>query len=423
MFNIFGLLATPLGYAMQFLYFIVSNYGWAIIIFTLLVRLILFPLSLKQQRSTARMQAFQPMIKEVQKKWANDRNRQNAEMQKLYQENNIKMSAGCLPMLVNMLVLFGMIAVIQAPMNHILKVQETEINVGYAIIQHYNPDSGIEKSNAGYTRQSVLIDTIKNEETRQWFEDGASIPIYNGAAFVIPEGQTVEMYDSEDNKVTNASEAEYGLLFDKDGKQVMNGEEAVKLTYTHTSMDQKVIDDIVGFNFEFLGLNMAEPPTFSMEKWYTLVFPVLSLLTMVLSQVIIMKTSGAQQGRMQMLIMTLLFGVLFAFYAFTVPAGFSLYYTISNIVMTIQQLIVRKIHDPEKIKEQVMAEIEARKAAKKAKKKLVVKEAASGEEREVSEAEFVKIRLEKARELDAKKYADDVQDKNENTLSEADSEA
>jgi YidC/Oxa1 family membrane protein insertase len=79
----------------------------------------------------------------------------------------------------------------------------------------------------------------------------------------------------------------------------------------------------------------------------------------------------------------------------------------SNIITTVQQVIAAKIHDPEKIKEVILAEIEAKRSAKKEKKKLIVQTADGGEAIEVSEAELVKIRLAKARELDAKRYGED----------------
>ena len=71
---------------MEWIYRFIPNYGWTMILFTLLARLLMFPLSIKQQKSTARMSAFQPMMQEIQKKYANDKQRQNEEMMKLQQD-------------------------------------------------------------------------------------------------------------------------------------------------------------------------------------------------------------------------------------------------------------------------------------------------------------------------------------------------
>ena len=64
--NIFGFLAPLLGWIMEWIYRFIPNYGWTMILFTLLARLLMFPLSIKQQKSTARMSAIQPMMQEIQ---------------------------------------------------------------------------------------------------------------------------------------------------------------------------------------------------------------------------------------------------------------------------------------------------------------------------------------------------------------------
>lgn len=348
-------LATPLGYVMRMLYGIVQNYGWTIILFTLLARVVLFPLALKQQKSMAKTSAYQPMIQEIQKKWANDKARQQQEMQKFYEENNINMSAGCAPMLVNMLVLFGMIAVIQAPLNYIVGVPKDQISNAVSIVQAYDPETTIGTKGSVYTEQSILIGEIKNQP--DLFINGVDVKNEDGTTSLV-------------------------------------------------KVDQKYVEAIKDFNFQFMGLNLANAPQMKLDRY--LIMPILSLLTMVASQIIMMMTTtaSAQQGKTQMLMMTLIFGVMFGFYAFRVPVGFSLYYTISNIVMTVQQFIVKRIYDPEEIKKDVIKEIEERRAAKKEKKKVVVKDA-SGEviSKDMTEAELNKLRLAKARELDEAKYS------------------
>lgn len=76
------------------------SFGVTIILFTLLARLCLLPLSLKQTKSTAKMSAVQPELKKIQDKYKNDPQRQQTEMMKLYKENDISPLGGCLPMLI-----------------------------------------------------------------------------------------------------------------------------------------------------------------------------------------------------------------------------------------------------------------------------------------------------------------------------------
>lgn len=89
------------------------SFGLAIILFTIIVRLILLPLSIKQTRSTAKMGAIQPEMKKVQAKYKSDPQKAQQEVMKLYKENGVNPMGGCLPMLVQMPILFALYAVFQ----------------------------------------------------------------------------------------------------------------------------------------------------------------------------------------------------------------------------------------------------------------------------------------------------------------------
>ena len=154
-------------------------------------------------------------------------------------------------------------------------------------------------------------------------------------------------------------------------------------------------------------LNLVAMPTISLAGWMTLIFPMLSIITMVASQFIIQKTSGQElQGSMKW--MPWMMSAMFIFVGFTVPVGFSMYYTVSNLLMVIESLLAKKIYDPEKMKAQIAAEIEEKKKAKKAKKKVTVQtEDGQKIQKEVSDAELASLRLQRAREIDAERYADE----------------
>jgi YidC/Oxa1 family membrane protein insertase len=107
--NPFTILAPPLGNLLSILYDIwPHNYGFAIIILTLLVSLVLFPLTLKQTRSMKAMQEIQPEIKRLQKEYKNDREELNKQMMALYQERGINPAAGCLPLILQMPIWFAL---------------------------------------------------------------------------------------------------------------------------------------------------------------------------------------------------------------------------------------------------------------------------------------------------------------------------
>ena len=120
--NFLYVLAWPLGYVMELIYNIIPNYGWDLILFTLLIRLLSIPLSLKQQKNMVRMTAFQPMIEEIQKKYKDKPEKQQEEMLRLQQDFGYNPTSGCLPMLLNFFVMFGVIGVVYEPLNRIFHI-------------------------------------------------------------------------------------------------------------------------------------------------------------------------------------------------------------------------------------------------------------------------------------------------------------
>ncbi len=102
-----GLLADWMRIALQFCYEMSSDFGFpsygvAIIVLTILIKIVLLPLAVKQIRSMKGMQELQPKIQEIQKKYKGDRAKISAEMQKLYRDNHVSPLAGCLPLLIQM---------------------------------------------------------------------------------------------------------------------------------------------------------------------------------------------------------------------------------------------------------------------------------------------------------------------------------
>lgn len=113
-----GHIADMLGMALKAIYEMTGNYGLAIIIFTIIVKLILTPLTVKQTKSTFAMSEINPKIKEIQAKYKNKPEKQNEEIQKVYKESGINPMAGCLPLLVQMPILFALFYVFREPIKH-----------------------------------------------------------------------------------------------------------------------------------------------------------------------------------------------------------------------------------------------------------------------------------------------------------------
>ena len=116
--DIWNALINGMGAILAFLYSIVPNYGVAIIGLTVLVRLLLFPLTAKQARSMQKMQLIQPELKKLQAQYKNDRPKLNEEIMKFYKENQVNPMAGCLPLVFQMPVFFALYRVLYQPHKH-----------------------------------------------------------------------------------------------------------------------------------------------------------------------------------------------------------------------------------------------------------------------------------------------------------------
>ncbi len=114
-----GLIAKPLSLLLTWLYEVIGNYGLAIVVLTVVVKLCLYPVYAKQTKSTMKMSEFQPKIKEIQQKYANDKALMNEKLNELYKNEGASMYGGCLPMIVQMVVIMGLFALLRDPMAYI----------------------------------------------------------------------------------------------------------------------------------------------------------------------------------------------------------------------------------------------------------------------------------------------------------------
>src|SRR3954454_25299848 len=125
LFSILGPLERPLRWGLEHLH---SNVGltwaWSIVVLTILVRLAMVPLTVRQIHSMQRMQVFLPQMKELQKKYKGDKQKQNEELMKFYREHNINPAASCLPMLVQIPIFFALYFVLKDFDKKVLKGSE-----------------------------------------------------------------------------------------------------------------------------------------------------------------------------------------------------------------------------------------------------------------------------------------------------------
>lgn len=113
--GVFQALLNSIGWVLAKIYDVVGNYGLSIIVLTIVIRVILLPLGIKQIKSMGAMQSIQPKIKEIQKKYKGNKQKAQEETMKLYKEAGVNPLGGCLPLLLQFPILIAMYAVIRAP--------------------------------------------------------------------------------------------------------------------------------------------------------------------------------------------------------------------------------------------------------------------------------------------------------------------
>ena len=299
------------------------------------------PLQLSQQKSMAKMSAFQPMLLDIQNKYKDKPEKQQEEMLKLQQDYGYSPTAGCVPMLLNFLVMFGVIGVVYNPLERIFHISAAALTA-----------AGEALTASGVTFTAITRDT------------------------------------------TIISQLIAG------GNSALAGCFTAEQIATITEFSQ---------HMTFLGIDLTRVPKIGLSL--DIVLPLLSVITMFLSTHISMKASGQQmQGSMKLTMYMM--PLMYLFFCFTYPLAFSLYYVISNIVMTVQTQIMRKVYDPEKMRKEVEAQIaEKRKQEKRGVKNTTVKvtDPKTGKvtEKNLSASEMNKHRLEYARQLDAERYKDE----------------
>jgi len=114
----FGLFAKVIGPILTLIYKLVQDYGISIIILTIFIRLCLIPLYSKQMKYTAAMGEVQAQVKDIQTRYARDKQKMNEEMQKLYEEKGVNPTSGCLPMVIQMPIIFGLFMLLRTPLTY-----------------------------------------------------------------------------------------------------------------------------------------------------------------------------------------------------------------------------------------------------------------------------------------------------------------
>ena len=169
-FKMSDLVTVPFGWLLGVLYDLTSNYGYAMILFALIVQAVLTPINAKSKKSMMKMSRLQPRIQEIQRRYAHDQQKQNEAIQKLQQEEGASMGmGGCLWSFVPLLILFPLFTVIREPITYILGESAEVTQQIIAVVKANAPDLF---SNNNYYDQVVAASAI----SRYAAEIQAAIP-------------------------------------------------------------------------------------------------------------------------------------------------------------------------------------------------------------------------------------------------------
>ena len=124
----FNFIANIFGYLLNFLYFLLNNYGLAIIIFSILIKLLLLPLTIQQQKTMEKTTKMQEEMKSLQFKYKNDPEKLNKEMMDMYKRENMSPFSGCLSSIVQLVLILAVFYLVRSPLTYMKKVDANVIN-------------------------------------------------------------------------------------------------------------------------------------------------------------------------------------------------------------------------------------------------------------------------------------------------------
>ena len=289
-----GFISELFGYVLNALYNLINNYGIAIIIFSILLRLILIPITIKQQKTMKKSNKLQQEMKEIQAKYKNNPEKLNQETIELYKREKLSPFSGCLSAILQLIIILSVFWLVSQPLTYMKGVQDSDI----------------------YKEYKTKLE--ENSATKSTYKE---ISIIN-------------LVESDYQEIVNKLENE----------NVENREELE---------NRKVQLEELRINMEFLGLDLSKVPTQSLNDWKVYVIPVLYVITSFISIRITTNTQKSQnrggekseelEGMEQMnKSMSYMMPIMSISIAAIAPLGLALYWLVSNILMIIERLVINK---------------------------------------------------------------------------------
>lgn len=299
--------ANLFGYVLNFIYEIVKNYGLAIIIFSILVKLLMIPMSIKQQKTMKKSQKIQSKMKEIQFKYKNNPEMLNKATQELYKSENMSPFSGCFSAIVQIILLFAVFYLVRSPLTYMKKV-DTSVTDKYAKIIRENDLS----TNSAYPEIEII--------------------------------------------------RELGNIRELKNKNVEENNEQQEKTELSEIKDEEL--DSLSINMDFLGLNLAQVPTRSSD-WKAYIIPILYVLVSIISLRVVnntnkkVKKENPEENKDEKSLakpeddfdpmeqmnknMNMMFPVMYLAVALIAPLGLALYWLMNSLLMIAEKLILNKL--------------------------------------------------------------------------------
>ena len=303
--------ANLFGYVLNFIYEIVKNYGLAIIIFSILVKVLMIPMSIKQQKTMKKSQKIQGKMKEIQFKYKNNPEMLNKATQELYKSENMSPFSGCLSAIVQIILLFAVFYLVRSPLTYMKKVDSSVTDKYTKIIKENDLSTNSAYPEIEIIRELGNIRELKNKNVEENAEES-----------------------SEQQEKTDLAE--------------INDEEL----------------DSLYINMDFLGLNLAQVPTRSSD-WKAYIIPILYVLVSIISLRVVNNTNKKDKKEkpeenkdeksltkpedefdpMEQMNknMNMMFPVMYLAVALIAPLGLALYWLMNSLLMIVEKLILNKL--------------------------------------------------------------------------------
>lgn len=313
--KLFNIINIPFGWVLEFLSGIFGgNFAAAVFAFTLVINLILIPLSIKSQKSSVQQMRIKPKLDELKKKYGDDKQKYSEAMQRLYQEENVSMSGGCLPMILRLVIMMSIYYLIMSPLTYMANADKTQVtNVTTAISESLTE---LQKSNESEYKRITGEISWKSGSNNEL----SVVKIIREKPEVIKELLSDEAYAEIEDDLADITAA----------------------------------DREADIDYTFFGIDLTQTPKFSFDIFHDAqliwVMPVIAFLAQMLTSFLslaMQKKLNPEAPNMAGMMLTM--PLISLFIGFTLPGGVAFYWACSSLIGGVIQVGVQQFYGPQRM--------------------------------------------------------------------------